>query len=372
MTTGTPSPSPSWPSPSSAVRTGRPARGSLLAAEIAEQPQSLERLLDDGVGAIRDVADQVRRAGPRFVLLAARGTSDHAALYAKYLLEIRLGLPCGLVSPSTLTAYGSRPDLSGVWWIAVSQSGRSPDLVESTAVAGERGALTVAVTNDPASPLAAAAHRHLDVLAGPERAVAATKSYTSQLLALHLLVDAVAGGDGSAAARVPELAARTLERGDAGEQAARYRFVERLVTTGRGYAYPTAREAALKLMETSYLSAHAFSAADLLHGPLAMIDEDRPVIAVVPDGVGGRAVEPVLDRLHERGADVLVVGDERVLAAWGGSRSTAQIPLPAGIEESVAPIVQILPLQQLAHAMAVARGYDPDAPRGLSKQTLTW
>jgi glucosamine--fructose-6-phosphate aminotransferase (isomerizing) len=349
-----------------------PDRGRWLAAEIAEQPDSLARVLAQGRQAIRAVADRVHQARPRFVLLAGRGTSDHAALYAKYLIEIRLGLPCGLVSPSTMTAYGARPELADVWWLTVSQSGSSPDLVESTTVAGACGALTVAVTNDPDSPLAEAAALHLDVLAGPERAVAATKSYTGQLLTLYLLVDAVAGGDGAAAAALPELAAQTLVRPGAAEQAARYRFVERLVTTGRGYAYPTAREAALKLMETSYLAAHAFSAADLMHGPLAMIDQDRPVIAVVPDGIGGRVLEPVLDRLHERGADVLVVGDEQVLRRWAGSRSTTQLPLPTGLPEELAPILQIMPLQQLAHAMAIARGYDPDAPRGLAKQTLTW
>jgi glucosamine--fructose-6-phosphate aminotransferase (isomerizing) len=350
---------------------GSEHRGALLQAEIEEQPQALQRLLD-GVRPIRDVAAEVRRRGPRFVLLAARGTSDHAALYAKYLLEIRLGRACGLVSPSTLTGYGSRPDLSDVWWLAVSQSGSSPDLVKSTAIARECGALTVAVTNAAGSPLATAAERHVDVLAGPERAVAATKSYTCQMLALHLLIDAVAGGDGAAARALPELAAATLARPDGVEQAIRYRFVERLVTTGRGYAYPTAREAALKLMETSYLSAHAFSAADLMHGPLAMIDQDRPVIAVVPDGVGGAALEPVLDRLRERSADVLVVADERVLRRWHDTgRVQHRIPLPP-VPEELGPIVQILPLQRMAHAMAVARGYDPDAPRGLSKRTLTW
>jgi glucosamine--fructose-6-phosphate aminotransferase (isomerizing) len=338
-----------------------------MAAEIAEQPLALQRVLDQGLAAIRQAAKRAADHSPRFVLLAARGTSDHAALYAKYLVEIGLGLPAGLASPSTMTAYGARPDLGGVMWVAVSQSGGSPDLVEATAVARSAGALTVAVTNTPASPLAEAAELHLDVLAGPERAVAATKSYTSQLLTLYLLVDAWRGGDGGAARPLPSLAAEVLARGDGTRVAGRYRFVERLVTTGRGYAYPTAREAALKLMETSYLSAHAFSGADLLHGPLAMIDQDRPVIAVVPEGVGGAALAPVLERLRERGADLLVVGDQRAAAG-----AAAAIPLPAGTDEQVAPVLQILPLQQLAHAMAVARAYDPDAPRGLQKVTETW
>lgn len=337
-----------------------------MAAEIGEQPISLARLLADGTSAIRAVADVVRARQSRFVLLAARGTSDHAALYAKYLIETHLGLPCGLVSPSTLTVYGTRPAYDDVLWIAVSQSGGSPDLVESTQRAREAGALAVAVTNAPESPLAAAADLHIDVMAGPERAVAATKSYTSELLALWLLVDAWTGGDGAAAASIPARAQEVVDRGDGLAVAPRYRFVERLVTTGRGYSYPTAREAALKLMETSYLSAHAFSSADLMHGPLAMIDGDRPVIAVVPFGAGGAAMQPVLDRLAERGADLLVEGDTS--RAPGAA---ATIWLPDDVPEDLAPILQIIPLQQLAYAMAVARGYDPDAPRGLRKVTET-
>jgi glucosamine--fructose-6-phosphate aminotransferase (isomerizing) len=164
---------------------------------------------------------------------------------------------------------------------------------------------------------------------------------------------------------LPQLAGDVLDRAVGAELAVRYRFVERLVVTARGYAYATAREAALKMMETSYLSAHAFSSADLMHGPLAMVDEDRPVIAVVPSGRGGAALAPVLEQLHSRGADVLIVGDGRT-APW----AAAAVPLP-DVDERVAPILQILPLQQMAHAMAVARGYDPDAPRGLKKVTET-
>jgi len=341
-------------------------RGTVMAAEIAEQPRALGRLLQDGLASIRSVADMIRVRQPRFVLLAARGTSDHAALYAKYLIETRLGLPAGLVSPSTLTVYDSDPSYADVLWIAVSQSGGSPDLVESTQRARGAGALTVAVTNADGSPLATAADLHIDVLAGPERAVAATKSYTSELLALWLLVDAWVGGDATAARPLPDRAQAVVELREGISVAPRYRFVERLITTGRGFAYPTAREAALKLMETSYLAAHAFSSADLMHGPLAMIDEDRPVIAVVPYGPGGAAMQPVLDRLAERGADLLVEGD--VSRAPGAA---ATIWLPDDVPEDLAPILQIIPLQQLAYAMAIARGYDPDAPRGLRKVTET-
>jgi glucosamine--fructose-6-phosphate aminotransferase (isomerizing) len=298
------------------------------------------------------------------VIIAARGTSDHAALYAKYLAEIRLGRPAGLASPSSLTVYGARPDLADVLFLAVSQSGGSPDLIDSVVAAGECGALTVAVTNAPDSELAAAARVHVDIRAGVERAVAATKTYTAELIALHqLLVGDDAHGASALAAALPDAAERTLALGRAAVAAAadRYRYTARLVTTARGYSYPTAREAALKLMETSYVSAQAFSGADLLHGPLAMIDADVPVVAVTSGGRGGDAMAPVIERLRESGADVLTVGPADGL------------PLATdGIDEELLPILEILPLQQLAWQLALNRGEDPDRPRGLSKVTKTW
>jgi glutamine---fructose-6-phosphate transaminase (isomerizing) len=331
--------------------------GALMAAEIDEQPAVLAGLLEH-----RDEIEQVRAAvrdrAPRFVVLAARGTSDHAALYAKYLIEVELGLPAGLASPSTMTVYDARPALDGVLFVAVSQSGGSSDLIDSLTTARSCGALTVAVTNAPDSALAAAADLHVDIRAGAERAVAATKTYTAELLALHLLL---VGADGTAA--LPAAAEATLRENSSdriGDLAQRYRFADRLIMTARGFSYPTAREAALKLMETSYLSAQAFSAADLLHGPLAMIDSGVPVIAVASPGRGGKALGAALDRLGETGADVVRVGPPG--------------PVPVnydGLPERLAPVVEILPLQRLARHTALGRGIDPDRPRGLSKITDT-
>jgi glucosamine--fructose-6-phosphate aminotransferase (isomerizing) len=334
--------------------------GGLMAAEIAEQPAVLAALLAR-TGELSEVAAALRRRSPRFVLITARGTSDHAALYAKYLVEIRRGLPVGLVSPSTMTVYGARPDLADVLFVAVSQSGGSPDLAESLAVARGCGATTVAVTNAGESDLARAAEFSVDLRAGTERAVAATKTYTAELLALYLLLS---GADPADAAALPDAAAATLDLGTAAyAAAARYRFASRLVTTGRGYSYPTACEGALKLMETSYLSAHAFSTADLLHGPVAMLDSGVPVIAVISTGRGGQAARPVVDKLCETGADVLEVGD--------AARPGGLVVVSNGIGEELLPVLEILPLQQLAWRLALDRGGDPDQPRGLSKVTKT-
>jgi glucosamine--fructose-6-phosphate aminotransferase (isomerizing) len=340
--------------------------GRHMAAEIAQQPA----IYADLVGRraeIAEVAEVVRARRPRFVLLAARGSSDHAALYAKYLTEVLLQLPAGLVSPSTTTLYGAKPDLRDVLLVTVSQSGGSPDLLEVTEAARAQGALTVAVTNTSDSPLNGVAELSVDVGAGVETAVAATKTYSATLLALYLLVDAIRGGKGEHAAQLGDLAQATLD--GAGDEVAeavqRYRFVDRVLTTGRGFSLPTALEAALKLAETSYLGARAYSGADLLHGPVAAVDAKTAVLAVTSVGKGGEALHEVVDAVHGRGADVLAVGSaaDKVSAAL-------RIAVPETAEE-VAPMLEVLPIQRLTHGLALARGGDPDAPRGLLKVTRT-
>ncbi|WP_433385857.1 SIS domain-containing protein [Actinoplanes sp. CA-142083] len=344
-----------------------------MAADIAEQPGGFARLLDGPhSGAIAGIAAEVARRKPRSVMFVARGTSDHAALYGAYLTEIRLGLPVASASPSAITLYGARPDFRDTLVIGVSQSGGSPDLTGVLSAARETGGLTLAVTNNPESPLARAAELSIDVAAGHERAVAATKTYTAELLALLLLIEGIRAGDGrlpdderAALDKLPQLAEDALSDPAADALAQRYRFASRMVTTGRGYAYPTAREAALKLMETSYLPALAFSGADLLHGPLAMTDPDVPVLAVVGDGPGGKSMRDVVGRLAERRADVVTIGAEDVEGASG------RLAVPAVADERYSALLDILPLQKLALALALARGEDPDSPRGLKKVTTT-
>jgi glucosamine--fructose-6-phosphate aminotransferase (isomerizing) len=334
-----------------------------MAAEIAEQPRSLARLLAHRE-EIDGIAERIGRARPRFAVFAARGTSDHAALYGKYLVEVRLGLPAGLASMSTATAYRAEPDLRDVLWVAISQSGGSPDLVESTQRARIGGALTLAVTNTSGSALAAAAELHLDVRAGAERAVAATKSYTGELLALLLLIDGWTGRPTRGVDALPEQAAAVLAGGVPDALTDRCAAAARLITVGRGYSYPTAMEAALKLTETTGVGVHAFSSADLLHGPVAMVGPGDPVIAVLGEGLGRRAMAPVLAALRERGADVIDVRSD-VRPGPG------VLALPAGVAEAASPVLQILPLQRLALDVARRRGLDPDRPPGLSKITRT-
>jgi glucosamine--fructose-6-phosphate aminotransferase (isomerizing) len=337
--------------------------GDRMAAEVAEQPAVFDSLVARR-NDLADVASLIAARRPRFALLAARGSSDHAALYAKYLIEVLLELPAGLVSPSTTTLYGARPDLTDVLFLSVSQSGGSPDLVAATEAARQRGAMTVAVTNTPASPLSDAAELAVDIKAGNELAVAATKTYTASLLTLYLLVDAIRGGEGEAVAGIGDLATAALSA-PIEEAVDRYRGTERMVTTGRGYSSATAAEAALKLAETSYIGARSYSGADLLHGPVAAIDAETGVVAVTSKGHGGQAMRDVVATVHDRGATVLAVG-----SSAADTPADLRIAVPETAEE-VAPILEILPLQRLALELSLARGGDPDNPRGLNKVTRT-
>ncbi|WP_370933728.1 SIS domain-containing protein [Amycolatopsis sp. cg13] len=340
--------------------------GEHMAAEISEQPSVLAGLVERRSG-IAEVAKKISQNPPRFALLAARGSSDHGALYAKYLIEVLLGLPAGLVSPSTATLYGARPDLRDVLFITVSQSGGSPDLIEVTEAARRQGALTVSVTNTPDSPLRAASELGVDIGAGVEKAVAATKTYSATLMALYLFIDAIRGGKGEDAEKIGELAQQTLDGAAEGVQRAvdRYRFVDRVLTTGRGYSYASALEASLKLAETSYLAARAYSGADLLHGPVAAVDGETAVLAATSLGRGGEAMREVLEAVGERGADVLAVG-----SAAHDVPAALRIPVAPTVEE-LAPVLEILPIQRIALGLSLARGGNPDNPRGLLKVTKT-
>jgi glutamine---fructose-6-phosphate transaminase (isomerizing) len=342
--------------------------GSKMLKEIREQPEVLERMLEEGWGEVHEAAVELRSRGFRSVMLAARGTSDNAALYAKYLFEVILGVPTALASPSAFTLYESEIDLDGVLVVGISQSGESKDVLETVRRSRELGAGTLSVTNDEGSALAAAAEFHFFLRAGREESVAATKTYTAELLLLYLLVEALNGGEkpSAEAGRLPEQAREVLEVG--WEGTARYRYADHLVVTSRGYNLATAQEAALKLMETTYVVAEAFSAADLRHGPIAMIGQDFPVIAIVPPGKARPGMVSLVENLWERGAEVAVISDDEALTGRAGVNFTVPISCP----EELSPVLYAIPPQMLAHNLSRLKRLDPDAPRSLSKVTETW
>lgn len=349
-----------------------------LKDEIAEQPAVAERLLTRGRPQIEAIADaiagRIRDRDVDQVVIAARGTSDHAAIYAQYLFGAHLRLPVALAAPSLITLYGVEVRLDRALVIGISQSGRSPDIVSTVAAARGQGAPTVAITNEAASEIAGTAEHVIDLGAGPERAVAATKTYTAQLIAVALLVTALesrlAPVDGRDAGLfgVPAALAAALETEPEAETVARrLKDANRLIVVGRGFEYATARELALKLKELARLPADPYSAADFLHGPLALVEPGHPVVAIATSGAAAADLDALLERLAELGVERIVISD-RPAAIAGGALG---IQLPQGLPEWLMPIVAIVPAQLLAMHLAIAKGIDPENPRWIRKVTLT-
>jgi glutamine---fructose-6-phosphate transaminase (isomerizing) len=341
---------------------------SKMYTEIRNQPEVLDRILDESWPEVRAASRALREGRFQSAVIAARGTSDNAALYAKYLFEILLGLPTALASPSTFTLYKSKMNLEGVMVVGLSQSGESQDILETVRRSSELGANTLAVTNNEGSTIAEAAQHHLFLRAGKEESVAATKTYTAELLVLYLLACALKGEESlnDEVRGLPELLREVLEASWEGIE--RYRYAEYMVVTSRGYNLATAEEAALKLMETAYVVAQAFSAADLRHGPIAMIGQDFPVVVIAPPGETQEDLHFLVDGLKDRGAEFVAVSDDSTILNKASARFEVQVRCP----DELSPIVYSVPIQLFAENLARLKGLNPDSPRGLSKITKTW
>ena len=317
--------------------------------EMGEQPEVLARLLSRRVAVGSE-----ELAG---VVIVARGSSDHAAVYGRYLLELATRRPVALAAPSLHTRYGARTDASGWLVVGVSQSGATPEIVDVVERLRATGGHAIAITNDPDSPLAAASEAVIELGAGEENAVPATKTFTAQLAAFAVLAAAlgdVPWADGDLA-RVPDAVAARARRPRAGWRtlAERWAEIEELVVTARGWLYPAALETALKVREAALVTAQGFSVADFLHGPIAAVDPGAAVLALRAEGPAA--------------ADV----DEAVAALQRARRRRAAHAAVDGLPEALAPIPASVRGQQLALELALRKGLDPDAPRGLNKVTIT-
>lgn len=337
--------------------------------EIMEQPEVLRRVIGANEDVARNCAASINWSHVKFVLIAARGTSDHAATYAKYLWGAYNRLPVALAAPALHTMYHTPPNLEGALVMGISQSGASTDIVTVLQQAREQGAQTLALTNRENSPLAQAAQFVLPLLAGEEKAVAATKTYTSQLACIALL-SAVLSNDSERLEqlkRIPDAVAQALKVEDrARECAERYRYMQSGVVLSRGFNLATASEIALKIKEMSYSHMQPYSTADFMHGPLASVDEGFPVIAVAPKGVLYQNLLESLKTVKDRLAELLVISDGE--EALSMARMPIRVP---SVPEWLSPIVDVIPGQWLALYLALARGYQPDTPRALNKVTLT-
>lgn len=342
---------------------------STLWDEIHHQPAALRRMIENGgevlAGITTDLADR------RFdhVVVAARGTSDNAARYAQYVWGWRGRVTVALAAPSLFTIYRTPPRLDGALVVGISQSGRSPDLVGVLEEARRQYRPSIAITNDPDSPMALEADHVIPLLVGEERAVAATKSYTGQLAAVALVATALWGGeDLDDLSVVPEAVEEVLASSDEIQGVARrLADTEQGVVIGRGFNHATAFEWALKLQELTYLPIQPYSTADFLHGPIALVEPGFVVMAVAPSGQVHEGVHQVLATVVERHARLVVISDHPDTLAL----TPDAIRLPAGLPEWLSPIPVMVAAQLFTYHLAVAKGIDPDRPRGLSKVTMT-
>ena len=338
--------------------------------EIREQPDVAARLIDKSASAVEAIGKRYREVRPRGIVIVARGSSDHAALYAKYLFGRRNRALVSLAAPSLFTRYASPPKLDGQCVIGISQSGASPDVVAVLEEAARQGAMTVAITNEPDSRLASIAELLLPLHARPERSVPASKTYTASLLALALISQAIDGDEafGGALEHVPSSLAGALKVEAALDALAPALGGPRAIVLGRGFNFSTAEEIALKLTETSYVLARAWSVADFEHGPIAVVEPGFPVLIVG----GGGSVEADLTSISARLLDYGCV----VLGLFDGAPTpdglTASVVHDSGLPEELTPLSLAVLGQLLAHHVAIARGVDPDQPRALHKITRTW
>ncbi|HEX8267322.1 MAG TPA: SIS domain-containing protein [Pyrinomonadaceae bacterium] len=335
--------------------------------EIAEQPAALERTIAAERQKVEKLGKHLRERGIDLIVLVARGSSDNAALFGRYLLEITTGIPVSLAAPSVYTLYGGKPDLSRAVVVGVSQSGEGTDINAVLETAKSSGAFTVGITNEADSAMSQIADEILLTHAGKEKSVAATKTYTGQMLHFYLLAAALSDGK-IEFEKIPDFAALALEKDtEIKRLVERYVFMENCVVVGRGLNYGNSYELALKLMETCYVVAERFSSADFFHGPLAVVERRFPVILFAPAGVTKTGTLDLLKKLHEAGADTFsITNDDET--AFLSSRS---LRMPAEIDEFLSPIPFVIPAQLFAAHLASAKGLNPDKPRSLSKVTQT-
>jgi glucosamine--fructose-6-phosphate aminotransferase (isomerizing) len=341
-----------------------------LYSEITEQPKRIKSLLSSQKKAVEKIADAIQKRDIQYVFLAARGTSDNAGRYANYLLGAQNGLPLALATPSLFTYYKQPPTLKNALVIGISQSGQSPDIVSVLEEGKKQKCLTLSMTNEPNSPLALASDFVIDLKAGPEKAVAATKTYTSELMAVAMLSAALSKNKRAwtELGKVSGWMKQVLKQSDFISRAAqRYRYIDQTVVLGRGFNYATAFEWALKMKELTYIIAEPYSSADFAHGPIAMMVKGYPVFAVAPKGKVFDSMLEMLKRLRELSAELVVISNDKK------ALSLAQVPLtiPADVPEWLSSLVSILPAQLFAYHLTVAKGYNTEQPRSIHKVTET-
>lgn len=336
--------------------------------ELRQQPHILGELIRARRRDVEEFAREWKAKAPAFALISARGSSDNAARYGQYVLGALAHIPVALAAPSLTTVYRVELDLSAGVTLGISQSGQSPDVAAVVDAASRQGGLTAAITNDPNSALANSTPCTLKLDCGEEKAVAATKTHTAQLMMLAMLGAALSGSEQhwDELRQVPDWIAETIDKNAAFCPSPRLLRNDAMAVVGRGYNYGAAFETALKIKETNYIVAEAYSPADLLHGPIAVVRDRFPVLLIAPLGAVSLNMEALVKELTRRRARILVISDDRRM------RDTAEVSLTIpSTPEWLSPFVTTVAGQIFAGAMAISQQLDPDHPEGLSKITLT-
>lgn len=342
---------------------------SLMLAEIQQQPTALERTIRREGKRIKRFAEAIEKRPPNLIILVARGSSDNAALFGRYLIEISTGIPVSLAAPGVHTLYQTRMRLDNTLVIGISQSGEGTDVNMVLENSKRSGAKTIAITNEADSAMVQLADETFLIHAGRERSVAATKTYTGQLIILHMLAAALGGNQGfSEVEQLPELAFKSLTlRPEIETMVERYAFMNQCVVVGRGLNYANAYEFAIKLMETCYVVAERFSSADFLHGPIAMVERGFPAFLFAPPGRTLPGMQNLLEKLTRLGAETVVISSDKAALKL----ATRALKIPSRIAERLTPIPYIIPAQLFAALLAKTKGLSPDQPRSLAKVTKT-
>jgi glucosamine--fructose-6-phosphate aminotransferase (isomerizing) len=346
--------------------------------EIRQQPSALERTLQGARAAMLELRGYLSKRRPPLIVLAARGTSDNAAQFGRYLLEITTGIPVSLAAPSVTTLYGAKLHLENALVVGISQSGESTDINMFLESAREQGALTVGVTNEGGSTLARLARQSVVLAAGRETSVPATKTYTGQLLAMYLLAHALGAPiEFEDLERLPEWTGKALElEPRIAALAAEYASIEHAIIVGRGLDYANALEFGLKMMEACYVVAERFSGADFLHGPIALVEKTFPVFVFAPPGPTWPGTRDIVSSLGRLGARVVTITDRSNPEAASLAGDTIVIPAEVAEQTSLpieflTPIPYIVPAQLFTAHLARSKGLNPDQPRTLTKVTRT-
>lgn len=339
-------------------------------SEILEQPLALRRCGEKNQKVLKEVVDEVKKRRIEQVVIVARGTSDHAAVYGKYALEMLTGIPVSLAASSVFTVYKRSLNLQNALVIGISQSGKAADALEVLKSANACGAMTVGITNYADSPIAAESAFHLNCEAGVELSVAATKTFMTQLFLLAGLAALWSGDEslGKELETVPAGVAKTLEIAqDIEDKIARYLFIHECFVLARGVNYAVALESALKIQETTYVRAKAFATSDFQHGPIAMLERDIPVIVYAPDGPSFEEMDAMIGRLRGAAIETVVVSNNKSALGMG----TCGFPIPQTDNDLISPFYNVAVAQMFACKLALAKGMNPDSPRGLNKVTIT-